>query len=181
MDNTQQTPASAGPGAEGRLTYDEHVQQIPASRQTAHRWLVRLVVVAIAVVLGLFVYAIYASFAWKSVGEANVVLAWLYFILAAATAALLLGVDTLLVGATLPLPFEASKYSYETGRPAVQSGWQLSGLGALVIVLALVGVAAVRAGRFGLEDWITVVVGFWVLVGLASAVLAILRRILRSR
>jgi hypothetical protein len=48
----------------------------------------------------------------------------------------------------------------------------------VVTVLIIVGVAAVRAGRFGVEDWITFIVGFFVILGLGSAALSILRRII---
>lgn len=179
MDSTQQAPSTKQPSPENRPAFDEHVGHLAASRQTAHRWLVRLVVVAFVLALVAFLYALYASFNSKSVGEAMVVSAWLYFFLAGALGALLLGLDTLNVGATVPPPFERSKYSFETGRKAAQEGWVMIGVALVVTILVLVGLAAVRAGRFGLEDWITVVVGFWVVVGLGAGALAILRRILR--
>ena len=94
-------------------------------------------------------------------------------------AAFLFGIDTLIVGATIPLPTEGSKYSYETGRNAARTGWGLIGYSVVVILLVIVGVAAVQAGVFGVEDWITFIVGFFVILGLGSGVLAILRRIMR--
>ena len=51
--------------------------------------------------------------------------------------------------------------------------------GVIVTILYFVGVAAVRAGIFNVEDWVTLVVGFFAILGLGSAALAILRRILR--
>ena len=181
MDNTEMAPPSVHPDGEKRLAFDEHVRQLPDSKQKAHRWLIGLVVVAFVLLLGVSVYALYASFNWKSVGEENVVIAWLLFLLAWGAVALVLGIDTVVLGASVPPPFEGSKHSYETGPGAVRSGWTMIGLGALVVLLCLVAVAAVRAGRFGLEDWITLVVGFWVVLGLAAAALAVLRRLPRSR
>ena len=55
----------------------------------------------------------------------------------------------------------------------------LIGYGVVVTILYIVGVAAVQAGRFVVEDFVTLVVGFFVILGLGSAALAVLRRILR--
>lgn len=181
MESIQQTSETVQPSEEKRLTFDQHVQQLSVSKQSVHRWLGWLVIAAFVITLGVFGYAIYSSFTWKSVGEVNLVLAWMYFFLAGAVAVFLLGLDTIIVGATIPPPFEGSKYSFETGSKAVREGWGLIGGGIIMTILVLVGIAAVRTGRFGLEDWITFIVGFWVIVGLASAVLAVTRRILRSR
>ncbi len=181
MESIRQTSETVQPINEERLTFDEYVGQLPASKQTFHRVIIWFIGAAFILTVGLFVYAIYASFAWKSVGESNVVLAWMYYFLAVAIFIILYGVDTLVLGATLPLPSEGSKYSYETGRKAVRYGWGSIGSGVVVTILVIVGVAAVRAGIFGLEDWITLVVGFFAILGLGSAALAILRRILRSR
>ncbi len=179
METIPPIASSDDPNPERRLSFDQHVQGLPASRQTAHRWVVWLLAVAIVLTVGVFIYAIYASVNWRSVGEAAVVLAWLYFFLAGALAALVMGLDTLIVGATVPPPFERSKYSFTTGREAVRQGRGLIGYAAVVTLLVVVGAAAVRAGRFGLEDWVRLVVGFWVAVGLVAAARAILRGILR--
>ena len=181
MESIQQTSPPVQPDVEERLTFDQYVEQLPTSKQTFHRVIVWLIGAAFLLTLGMFIYAIYASFAGKTVGESNVVLAWLYFFLAGAVAAFLFGLDTLILGATIPLPSEGSKYSYETDRSAARTGWGLIAYGVIVTILVIVGVVAVQAGVFGLENWITFIVGFFVILGLGSAVLAILRRILRPR
>jgi hypothetical protein len=181
MESIQESSDTSQPGAEKRLTFDQHLQQLPASKQSIHRWLGWLVIVALVLTLGVFVYAIYTSITWKSAGGENVVVSWMYFFLAGAIAAFLLGLDTLLVGATIPPPFERSKYSFETGSKAVKEGWWMIGYGLVMSILVFVGVAAVRAGRFSVEDWITLVVGFFVILGIGSGVLAIFRKILQSR
>jgi hypothetical protein len=135
MENIQQTQ----PGAEERLTFDQYLQQLPAAKQTFHRVIVWFFAAAVIITLGLFVYAIYVSF---SLGGSQIILAWISFFLAGAVAAFLYGLDTLILGATIPLPSEGSKYSYETGSKAVQEGWMLIGYGVVVTVLYTIGVAA---------------------------------------
>jgi hypothetical protein len=104
----------------------------------------------------------------------------MYFFLAGAIAAFLLGLDTLVVGATIPPPFEGSKYNFQSGSKAVKEGWGLIGYGLVMTILVIVGVAGVRAGRFSVEDWVTFIVSVFVIIGVGSGLLAILRRIQRS-
>lgn len=172
MESIQQTQ----PDAEERLAFDHYLQQLPGSKQTFHRVFVWIIAAAVIVTLGIFAYAIYASF---SLSGTQVVLAWMSFFLAGAIAAFLYGLDTLVLGATIPLPSEGSKYSYEIGPKAVREGWLLIGYGVVVTILYIVGVAAVQAERFAVEDFVTLVVGFFVILGLGSAAMAILRRILQ--
>ena len=179
MESIQQTSPPVETGAEKRLTFDEYIGQLPSSKQTFHRIIAWFIIAAIIITLGVFGYAIYASFVTQSVGGSHVVLAWLSFLWAGAVAAFLYGLDTLVLGATIPLPSKGSQYNYETDRKASREGWMFVGYGVVVTILYFVGVAAVRAGIFGIEDWITLVVGFFAILGLGSAALAILRRILR--
>ncbi|UCF27042.1 MAG: hypothetical protein JSW42_10375 [Chloroflexota bacterium] len=179
MESIQQTSTSVEQDAGERLTFDQYLQQLPAPKQTFHRVIVWFFAAAFLITLGVFIYAIYASFMAQSLGGSHVVVAWMSFFLAGAVAAFLYGLDTLVLGATIPMPSEGSKYSYETGPKAVREGWMLIGYGVVVIILYIVGVAAVQAGRFVVEDFVTLVVGFFVILGLGSAALAVLRRILR--
>ncbi len=179
MESIQPTSPPVQPGAEERLTFDEYVGQLPSSKQRNHRIITWLLVAAIIITLGVFGYAIYASVVAQSAGGSHVVLAWLSFLWAGSVAAFLYGLDTLNLGATIPLPSKGSEYNYETGSKAARDGWIFIGYGVIVTILFFVGVAAVRAGIFDVEDWVTLVVGFFVILGLGSAALAILRRILR--
>lgn len=179
MESIQQTSTSVEQDAGERLTFDQYLQQLPAPKQTFHRVIVWFIAAAAIITLGVFVYAIYASFMAQSLGGSHVVLAWMSFFLAGAAAAFLYGLDTLILGATIPFPSEGSKYSYETGPKAVREGWMLIGYGVVVTILYIVGVLAAQAGRFAVEDFVTLVVGFFVILGLGSAALAVLRRILR--
>jgi hypothetical protein len=181
MEKSQSTMDAVQPGAETRLSFDEYVQQLPDSKQSIHRVLVLLVAVGFVLLIGTFIYAIYTSVTWKSAGGINVALSWQYFFMAGGVQALLLGIDTLVLGASVPLPLASSKYSYTTGDKAVREGWTLLGVGGLFFVLMIALTLALRAGFLSLEDWVTLVVGFWVVVGLAAAVLAVIRRITVAR
>ena len=181
MESSQGTSNAAKPVTGERLSFDQYVQSLPASKQSAHRVMVWLVAIGFILVIGLFIYAIYTSVTWKSAGGLNVVMSWQYFFLAGGFFALLLGIDTLLLGATVPLPFEGSKYSYTTGRKAVREGWTLVGVGGLLFILMIALTLALRAGSLSLDNWVTMVVGFWVVLGLVAAVLAVIRRIMGTR
>lgn len=180
MNNAKQPSDPIQPAAEKRLTFDQYVQQLPESKQAIHRWLVWLVAAAFIITLGVFVYAIYTSFAWKTVGGINVVNGWMYFFLAGAVGAFLLGLDTLILGATIPLPFGGAKYNFELGPKVALEGWGLIAYGVIMALFVVLSMTTVRAGILRLEDWIKLFVGFWVIVGLAAGLLAILRRFLRT-
>lgn len=181
MNNKQQMTDSMPAIEETKLTFDEHLQQLPASKQSIHKWLIGFAAAAIIITLGVFVYAIYTSIMWKTAGGTNVVLAWMYFFLAGAVAVFLLGLDTLTLGATIPLPFESSKYNFETGQKAANEGRWMIGYGVVVTILFVLGMDAVRGGRFGVEDWVTMIVSIFVALGVGSGLLAIIRRIVGSR
>lgn len=181
MENEQQASQTAELSGEERLTFDQYVEQLPASKRSIHRWLRWLVLVAIVLVPVALIYAIYASFNAKSLGETHVVVSWLSFFLAGALGAILVGLHTVVVGATLPFPSEGSKYSYDTGRKAVREGWGVIGIGAIMAILGIVGVVAALAGVFGLDEWVIFIVSFWVIVGIVAGASAILRAIRRSK
>ena len=181
MESSQGTSNAVKQVAGERLSFDQYVLSLPASKHSTHRVLVWLVALSFILVIGLFIYAIYTSITWKSAGGLNVALSWQYFFLAGGLVALILGIDTFILGATVPLPFEGSKYNYTTGRKAVREGWLLVGIGGLLTVLMIGLTVALRAGYLSLENWVTLVVGFWVIVGLAAGVQAVIRRILSAR
>ncbi len=180
MESMRDPTDSPQPQVERKQTFDRYVQQLPEHKQSTHRILVWFVAAAIMITLVIFVYALYRSFTWESAGGLNVVLAWMYFFLAGSVAAFLLGLDTLVVGATIPLPFGASEFSYEIGTKATKDGWGLIAYGTVVTVLVIVGVAALRAGILGIEDWLKLIVGLFVTLGVASGVGAIIRKMMRS-
>jgi len=181
MKKQAQSPDRRQPGADTRLTFDQHVKQLSTMKQSAHQLVIWLVGGAIIVTFGAFIFAIYQSIIWKTVGGTAVMLAWMYFFLTSALAATLLGLDTLIVNATIPAPFEKSKYAYETGPGAVRSGWEVLGIGVIATILVTIGINAAREGTLSLEDWISYLVGFFVILGVGAGFLAFLRRLLRQR
>ena len=181
MKRKAQSPDPIQTGADTRLTFDQHVKQLSTMRQSTHQLVIWLVVGAIIVTIGALIFAIYQSIIWKTVGETDVMLAWMYFFLTGAFTAALLGLDTLIVGATIPLPFQKAKYSYETGRDAVRSGWELLGIGLIATVVVTIGINSALAGRLSVEDWISYLVGFFVILGMGAGMLTFIRRLLRQQ
>ena len=181
MKRKPQTPEPGQPGADTRLTFDQHVKELSTMRQSGHQLVIWLIGAAILVTVGALIFAVYQSIIWQTVGGTDVMLAWMYFFLTGAFTAALFGLDTLIVGATIPAPFEKSKYSYETGPGAVRSGWELLGIGVIATVLVNLGINSVRAGTMSIEDWVSYLVGFFVILGVGAGVLAFMRRLLRTR
>ena len=64
------------------MTFDHYVSQLSDSKQTIHRILGPLVLVSMVLIVGAFIYALYTSFRGNVVGEAQVVVAWMIFLLA---------------------------------------------------------------------------------------------------
>lgn len=180
MESRQVISKSTQTGGETRLNFDQYLEQLPASKQSTHRVLGTLIIAAIVLTLGVFVYSIYASFTWKTVGGSNVVLAWLYFFSAGALAAFVLGMETLILGSTIPPPFGSTQRDFEPGRKATLEGWSLVGYGVVVTALVIVGVTAVRSWEISVENMVTLIVGAFAILGLGSGALAILRRFQQS-
>ena len=180
MESSQGNLDTVQPGVETRLSFDEYVQQLPDSKQFVHRVLVLLVAVGFVLLIGTFIYAIYTSVTWETAGGVNVALSWQYFFLAGGVLALILGIDTLVLGASVPLPFASAKYIYTTGDKAVREGWTLVGVGGALIVLMIALTVALRGGYLSMDTWVTLVVGFWVVLGLLAAAQAIIRRVISS-
>ena len=181
METNQQQSEPLMTAAEERLSFDEYVGQLPASKQSTHRWMAYLIIAGILLGIGTLIFAIYTSVTWKTAGGSSVIMAWQYFFLAACVTVILMGIDTVVLGATLPLPIEGSKSSYKAGPEAVREGWTMVGIGVLVFLLLIVITLALRAGYLSLEDWITLIVGFWAVVGLLAVLLAVFRRIRKSQ
>lgn len=166
------------PKQETQLSFDQFVKQISAAKQSAHRWVAWLTAVALILAVDVFIYAIYTSITWKSSVGANVILAWIYSFIAGSFAAFLIGLDTLILGATLPWPFEASKLSYTTGPQAIKEGRNLVVYGLIVIITAIGCMVLVRAGVVGIENLVKCDIGIMVAIGIFIGVQAVLRRIL---
>lgn len=140
---------TAPTGAETALTFDQHVQQLPVSRQAAHRWLIWLVVASLVVVVGLLAYAIYTSVTWAAGGGIRVLMAWMFFLLAGAAVAILMGIDALVIGATMPPPFQSAQRRFIAGPNAVRQAWGMIATGLIGGAFALVIITTLRSAGAG--------------------------------
>jgi hypothetical protein len=151
METPEQAANGSTPVGVERVSFDEYMQTLPASRRSAHRWLGWVLLVAFVGLAALLAYAVYASIAWKSVGGLTVMTSWLYFALGGAVVAILLGIDTLVVRATIPPPFQGSRYDFITGGAAIRQGLSLVVVGVvggafIFNMLSVVHSAAEMAG-----------------------------------
>lgn len=158
-----------------------HLEQQPASIQTAHKLMLALEAVGVILYVGLFILAVYVSVTWKTYGELAVPRWWMASQVCAALLAMTVGLHTLIVKAYLPIPYPSGKESIVTGRQAVRQGWMPIRLG-LLWAAAWGGMYLyiVLSGAKPLETFIPFVVilsiGLGVISGISSIVSAIRKR-----
>ena len=108
-----------------------HLEEQPASIQTAHKLMLALEAVVAILYIGLLIVAVYVSVTWKTHGELAVPRWWMASQVSAALFLVILGLHSVIVKAYSPFPSLGGKESKVTGRKAVRQGWMLIGLGLL--------------------------------------------------
>jgi hypothetical protein len=116
---------------ETRSQLARHLEQQPASIQTAHKLMLALEAVVAILYIGLLIVAIYVSVTWKTHGELAIPRWWMASQVSVALLLVILGLHSVIVKAHSPVPSLSGKESKVTGREAVRQGWMLIGLGVL--------------------------------------------------
>jgi hypothetical protein len=131
-----------------RLQIAAYLQQQPESIQASHRWMKRLEVAGLGIILAAFVVALYVSIDWKNVSPILIPVAWFIFALSAAPVLVMLGIHTLLLRAFPPIVMPGKLPRFVTGSAAT---W--FGVGYILLGLALAafwGYFAYAVGTFNL-------------------------------
>ena len=159
-----------------------HLEQQPASVQTANKLMLALEAVGAILIVGLFVLALYVSIAWKTYGELAVPRWWMANQVCVALFMGILGLHTLFVKAWMPIPSLGGEESIVTGRQAVRQGWLFIGLG-LLWAAAWVGMylAIVLSGAPPLDIFIPFVVILGISVGVIGGIVSAIERRAKSR
>lgn len=178
----------------------QYIAQQPESKQAFHKWMRALELASLAIVVGVFVVALYVSINWKAVPQMAIPTAWFCFPLSFTPFLILVGLHAIvlrafpptgLLGKTLrayppPAGQLGKTQQFRVGRQAVAWGWGL-------VVTALV--AAAFWGLFAYAVWtlnlamlepliriLAGVVGVGIAVSIAVSILySIYRAISRSR
>ena len=165
-----------------RLQLAQYVGQQPESTQSLHRWMKRLEVAGVGIIVGAFVVALYVSIAWESVNPLVIPIAWFGFAASVAPAMIFLGLDAITLRAFPPVVWPGRPPKFVTGSGAVWRGWGF-------ILLALVAAAfwgffayAVGTLNFALIAPLITFLGVVMGVGMAvSIVVRLIRDVSRSR
>jgi hypothetical protein len=147
-----------------------------------HRWMKRLEVASVGIIVAAFIIAMYVSINSKSVPWTAIPIAWFFFVASATPAMVLVGLHAVILRAFPPIVLPGKKQRFVTGREAVWPGWSL--------ILGGLGVAAFW-GLFAYSVWtlnlamlepLVGILGVVIGVGVAVSVLySLYRAISRSR
>jgi len=144
----QGTRTEKGAREQLKLQIAEYLEQQPESTQASHRWMKRLEVASLGIILAVFIMALYVSIAWKSVNPILIPIAWFIFAASAAPALVLIGIHAIILRAFPPVVMPGKPQRFVTGGAAVGPG-----VGFILIGLALAafwGYFAYTVGTFNL-------------------------------
>ena len=165
-----------------KLQLAQYTGQQPESAQSLHRWMKRLEVAGVGIIVGAFVVALYVSIAWQSVNPIVIPIAWFVFAASVAPAMIFIGLDAITPRAFPPVVWPGKPPTFVTGSGAVRTGWAF-------ILIALVAAAfwgffayAVGTLNFALIAPLVTILGVTMGVGMAvSIIYRLIRDFSRSR
>ncbi len=93
--------AESKPNLKAQLA--QHIEHLPESTQESDRWMKRLEVAGVGVIVAAFIAAMYVSIYWNSVPPMVIPLAWFFFVASVTPTIVLVGIHTLILGAFPPV------------------------------------------------------------------------------
>jgi len=165
-----------------KLQLAQYLGQQPETTQSLHRWMKRLEMAGVGIIVAAFIVAMYVSVAWRSVNPIVIPMAWFFFAASVAPVMIFLGLDAIILRAFPPVMWPGKLPKFVTGSGAVWTGWAFI-LGAL-LVAAFWGVFAYAAGTFNmvmLEPLIRILSGVVGVGATISVLYSLYRRSSRSR
>jgi len=100
----------------------EHLASQSRSIRSAHKWMKRLDVAGLGIVVTTFAYALYGSFAWTNVNPTLIPIAWFVFATCFSLMAILFGFHAVLIRAYPPVILPGKPQIFITGTAAVWAG-----------------------------------------------------------
>jgi len=101
----------------------QYLAQQPESSQAFHKWMKRLEVASLALIVAAFILAMYVSIAWKSVDPLVIPVAWFIFAASVTPAMLLIGIHSIILRAFPPIVLPGKMQKFVTGHGAFWPGW----------------------------------------------------------
>ena len=108
--------------AQVRTQLAEYIAQAPDSIQSAHKWMKRVDVAGLGIVVAAFAVALYGSFTWASVNPTMIPVAWFGFAICLSLMTMLFGVHAILIRAYPPVILPGKSQKFVSGSMAVWTG-----------------------------------------------------------
>lgn len=156
-----------------------HLSELPKSRQTAHTMLGVLLLLVMVITVGLMAWSIYVSIRANYFGQEYVPFWWFIWATSVSLFLAIFGFSTVVAQASPPFIIGRGEESLVFGRQAERKGLPMAALGLLgTVAFAALAIYVGVTGVNWLDQFITGVVIFWVGLGLISALIAIVSKIM---
>jgi len=100
----------------------EYLAGQPESTQTVHKWMKRVDVAGLGIVVAAFALALYGSFTWPSVNPTMIPVAWFFFATCLSLMTILLGLHAILIRAYPPVILPGRSQKFVSGVTAIWTG-----------------------------------------------------------
>ena len=105
-----------------KLQLAQYLAQQPESTRSADKWMKRVDVAGMGIVIAVFAVALYGSFTWASVNPAMIPVAWFTFATCLSLMVVLLGLHAILIRAYPPVVLPGKVQKFVAGSGAVWIG-----------------------------------------------------------
>jgi len=165
-----------------KMQLTQYLAGQPASTQSAHKWMKRVDIAWMGIVIAAFAVALYGSFAWASVNPTMIPVAWFAFATCLSLMVVLFGLHAILIRVYPPVVLPGKVQKFVAGSTAVWIG-AASIIGGLIMAGLWIAFAYSTA-TFNLTMIVplTNVLGIVVSIGIVlSIVFAIYQKVAQSR
>jgi len=100
----------------------EYLSQQPESTLSTHKWMKRVDVVGLGIVVAVFAYALYGSFTWASTNPIMIPIAWFAFATSLSLMTILMGLHAILIRALPPVILPGKVQKFVSGSTALWTG-----------------------------------------------------------
>ncbi len=160
----------------------EYLAQASESTRSAHKWMKRVDVAGLGIVIAAFAVALYGSFAWPSVNPSMIPVAWFGFATCLSLMTMLIGLHAILIRAFPPVILPGKPQKFVSGSGAVWTG-AASIMGGLILAALWIAFAYSTA-TFNLAMIAPLTNALGIIVGIGivlSIVFAIYQKVPQSR
>jgi hypothetical protein len=148
-----------------KLQLAHYLEQQPESAQALHKWMKRLELASLGIIITAFSVALGISIAWKSFNPLTIPVAWFVFAASLSLTVALTGLHAMLLRAFPPSLLPGKKQKFVTGRGAMWGGLRTMAFG--LVGCAFWGLFAYAVGTYNLALIAPLATGLGILMGVA--------------